>query len=115
VTDLHGGNILVPRSVLDTNMGGLTSRIWAILDSENQAAISGISVNASLHKGSHLPENAVNPAWRDAAISVVVVLYVRFSFPILSVSRNATHDLTEMCITDPLLTQTGHLTFSVNE
>ncbi|KAL2833633.1 hypothetical protein BJY01DRAFT_259796 [Aspergillus pseudoustus] len=74
VTDLHGGNILIPRSVLETNMDGLTSRIWEILDSGNETAISGISVNASLHETNQSPGNSVNPAWREAAISAVVVL-----------------------------------------
>jgi hypothetical protein len=84
VTDLHGGNTLIPRSVLDTNMGGLISRIWEILDSGNETAISGISVNASLHEPNNHPENSVNPAWRDAAISAVVTLYDPFSFPLLA-------------------------------
>lgn len=83
VTDLHGGNTLIPRSVLDTNMDGLTSGIWEILDSGSEAAISGISVNASLHEPNKRPENSVNPAWRDAAISAVVALYDPFSFPLI--------------------------------
>ncbi|KAL6231482.1 hypothetical protein BDW75DRAFT_233576 [Aspergillus navahoensis] len=79
LTELHGGGRFIPRSVLDSNLHGLTSRLWNILESGNETVISGISVNASQHHTNHLPANSVNPAWRDAAISLVVGLYVSLS------------------------------------
>jgi hypothetical protein len=79
LTELHGGGRFIPRSVLDSNPHGLTSSVWNILESGNETVISGVSVNASQHHTNHLPANSVNPAWRDAAISLVVGLCVPLS------------------------------------
>ncbi|KAL4982480.1 hypothetical protein BDW68DRAFT_195290 [Aspergillus falconensis] len=59
LTELHGGGRFIPRSVLDSNLHGLTSRVWNILESGNETVISGISVNASQHHTNHLPANLV--------------------------------------------------------
>ncbi|KAL4748730.1 hypothetical protein BDW72DRAFT_205342 [Aspergillus terricola var. indicus] len=76
LTELNGGGRFIPRSLLDSGFDGLTSSLWTILDSGEETVISGVSVNATLrHDHKHLqPENSVHPAWRDAAISLVVAL-----------------------------------------
>ncbi|KAL5042256.1 hypothetical protein BDW71DRAFT_211380 [Aspergillus fruticulosus] len=76
LTDLNGGGRFIPRSVLDSNFQGLTSTLWSILDSGDDYVLSGVSVNASLpdHDPDIRPANSIHPAWRDAAISLVVAL-----------------------------------------
>jgi hypothetical protein len=61
----------MPRSVLDSD----TTRLFTALReiTEMGVVVSGVSLNVSR---SPEPFNAVHPAWRDAAISVVLGTYV---------------------------------------
>ncbi|KAJ5248565.1 FAD/FMN-containing dehydrogenase, partial [Penicillium chermesinum] len=71
VTEDNIGGRLIPRSVVDNQTEALLDRFREIADAG--AVLSGISVNASLvHRNQTLPPNSVNPAWRDAAIDIVV-------------------------------------------
>ncbi|KAF7718297.1 Isoamyl alcohol oxidase [Penicillium ucsense] len=67
ITEAQIGGRLMPRGVLDHSTDSLISTLRQI--SEQGAVVSGVSLNVSRHS---VPDNAVNPAWRDAAISIVL-------------------------------------------
>jgi len=68
VTEYQLGGRLIPRSVVQSNTQGLTAALRKI--GENGAVISGVSL--SVPKKPETPANAVNPAWRDALIDIVL-------------------------------------------
>jgi len=68
IVEFQLGGRLIPRSVVESNTPGLMAALRTI--AEHGAVISGVSVNAT--RKSHYPSNSVNPAWRDAVISVVL-------------------------------------------
>lgn len=72
ITAYNMGSRFIPRSIVDLKPGALATRLWNIADAG--AVISGISVNASIQLSSS--PNSVNPAWRDAAISLTFGMYV---------------------------------------
>lgn len=61
----------MPRSVLESDPTGIFTTLRGI--AEMGVVVSGVSLNVSR---SPEPFNAVHPAWRDAAISVVLGTYV---------------------------------------
>jgi len=71
ITEAQIGGRLMPRSIVESNPDALISTLRSI--AEEGVVISGVSVNVSR---SAVPFNAVNPAWRDAAISFVLGTYV---------------------------------------
>lgn len=71
ITEAQVGGRLMPRSVLDSDPASLFTTLRGI--AEMGVVVSGVSLNVSR---SPEPFNAVNPAWRGAAISVVLGTYV---------------------------------------
>lgn len=71
ITEAQVGGRLIPRSVLDLDPSSLIATLRGI--SELGVVVSGVSLNVSRSPVSY---NSVNPAWRDAAISVVLGTYV---------------------------------------
>ncbi|PLB50868.1 FAD/FMN-containing dehydrogenase [Aspergillus steynii IBT 23096] len=69
VTEFNLGGRFIPQSILDSEPITLTDKFRVITG--YGATVSGISVNAS-RPSHHDPKNSVNPAWRTAAISLVV-------------------------------------------
>ncbi|CEO60505.1 hypothetical protein PMG11_05130 [Penicillium brasilianum] len=67
ITEAQVGGRLIPRSVLDLDPSSLIAILRGI--SELGVVVSGVSLNVSRPPVSY---NAVNPAWRDAAISIVL-------------------------------------------
>lgn len=67
ITEAQVGGRLIPRSVLESDPASLMKTLRGI--SEMGVVVSGVSLNVSR---SPVPYNAVNPAWRDAAISIVL-------------------------------------------
>lgn len=67
VTEFQLGGRLIPRSIIEQNASGLIAALQTV--NNNGAVISGVSVNATKKAG--YPPNAVNPAWRTAAIDLV--------------------------------------------
>ncbi|KAJ5669803.1 FAD-linked oxidoreductase sor8 [Penicillium macrosclerotiorum] len=67
ITEAQLGGRLIPRKTLESNPDGLISALKSI--AALGVVISGVSLNVSR---AALPYNAVNPAWREAAISVVL-------------------------------------------
>ncbi|KAJ5380616.1 FAD-linked oxidoreductase sor8 [Penicillium cataractarum] len=67
ITEAQVGGRLMPRSVLESTPSSLITALRGI--AELGVVVSGVSLNVSR---SPVPYNAVNPAWRDAAISVVL-------------------------------------------
>jgi hypothetical protein len=68
VTEFQLGGRLIPRSVVQSNPKGLTTVFRNI--GENGGVISGVSLSVPKKPGT--PANAVNPAWRDAMIDIVL-------------------------------------------
>jgi hypothetical protein len=64
----------MPRSTVESDPAALTSTLRSI--AEEGVVVSGVSLNVSR---SATPFNAVNPVWRDAAISFVLGTYVTFT------------------------------------
>lgn len=76
ITELLLGGRLIPRRVMERNANELVQRFRII--NEYGAIVSGISVNVAEHRHRHRPSNnAVNPAWREAATDIVIGMYVR--------------------------------------
>ncbi|KAJ5090122.1 FAD-linked oxidoreductase sor8 [Penicillium argentinense] len=67
ITEAQIGGRLMPRSVIDSKIPALISVLQGIAD--EGVVISGVSLNVSR---AATPRNAVNPVWRDAAISFVL-------------------------------------------
>lgn len=67
ITEAQIGGRLMPRSTVETNTAALISELQQI--AEQGVVISGVSLNVSRTEA---PWNAVNPAWRNAAISFVL-------------------------------------------
>lgn len=61
----------MPRSTVESDPAALIATLRSI--AEEGVVVSGVSLNVSR---STVPFNAVNPAWRDAAISFVLGTYV---------------------------------------
>jgi hypothetical protein len=57
----------MPRSTVESDPAALISALRSIADED--VVVSGVSLNVSR---AAIPFNAVNPAWRDAAISFVL-------------------------------------------
>ncbi|KAJ5622745.1 FAD/FMN-containing dehydrogenase [Penicillium lividum] len=71
ITQANLGGRFIPRSLIDSDSGSLVERFLTIVS--YGAVVSGISVNASRSRDDKsAPTNSVNPAWRDAAIDIVV-------------------------------------------
>lgn len=68
VTEAQIGGRLIPRSLVETETQTLMSTIRDIVDFQPGVVFSGISVNVS----QKYPDNAVNPAWREAAFDAVI-------------------------------------------
>ncbi|KAL1961987.1 hypothetical protein VTN77DRAFT_722 [Rasamsonia byssochlamydoides] len=68
ITDFQLGGRLIPRSVLDSNPHGLVTALRSA--SDHGTLVSGVAVNVS--RQAHIPDNGVNPALRNAAISIVI-------------------------------------------
>ncbi|KAJ5662168.1 FAD-linked oxidoreductase sor8 [Penicillium maclennaniae] len=83
ITEAQIGGRLMPRSTVESDPAALISAIRGI--AEEGVVVSGVSLNVSR---STFPFNAVNPAWRDAAISFVLGTYVmttpHFPLPLLN-------------------------------
>ncbi|KAJ5136425.1 FAD binding domain protein [Penicillium atrosanguineum] len=71
ITEAQIGGRLIPRSTVESDLASLISAIRSI--AEEGVVVSGVSLNVSR---AAIPFNAVNPAWRDAAISFVLGTYV---------------------------------------
>lgn len=67
ITEAQLGGRLMPRSTIESDPAGLIATLQGV--AELRAVVSGISLNVSR---SPAPFNAVHPAWREAAISVVL-------------------------------------------
>ncbi|GLB01552.1 hypothetical protein AtubIFM61612_008452 [Aspergillus tubingensis] len=67
VTEFQIGGRLIPRSTVDNDLHPLVDSFRTI--TEYGAVVAGVSFNASR---STIPENSVNPAWRDAQIRIVL-------------------------------------------
>jgi hypothetical protein len=61
------GGRLIPRNVISSNLNDLVNALRTI--NSKGALISGMSLNAD--SKSH-PPNAVNPAWRETGLSIVL-------------------------------------------
>ncbi|KAH8691854.1 hypothetical protein BGW36DRAFT_400031 [Talaromyces proteolyticus] len=70
ITEAQLGGRLIPRSLLDSSPGVIMNAFRNILTLKNTALLSGVSVNVS--RQADVQRNSVNPAWRDAAIDLVV-------------------------------------------
>lgn len=71
ITEAQIGGRLMPRSTVESNTTALISTLRSI--AEEGVVVSGVSLNVSR---TATPFNAVNPAWRDTAISFVLGTYV---------------------------------------
>jgi hypothetical protein len=69
ITDELLGGRLIPRSVVQQNLTEVVSAFRAIVEKDTGLVISGVMVNSSRVA---YPNNSVNPAWRDALMSVVM-------------------------------------------
>jgi hypothetical protein len=69
ITDELLGSRLIPRSVVQQNLTEVVSAFRAIVEKDTGLLISGVMVNSSRVA---YPDNGVNPAWRDALMSVVI-------------------------------------------
>lgn len=69
VTEYQIGGRLIPRSTVDRNLSKLFHALQTI--TEHGAVVSGVSLNVSR---TPVPDNAVNPPWRDTAISIVIAM-----------------------------------------
>jgi hypothetical protein len=69
ITDELLGGRLIPRAVVEQNLTELVSVFRSIVERDSGLIISGVVVNSS--RGPY-PDNGVNPAWRDALMSVVI-------------------------------------------
>ncbi|KAJ5190949.1 FAD binding domain protein [Penicillium cinerascens] len=67
ITEAQIGGRLMPRSTVESDPTTLIATLRSI--AEEGVVVSGVSLNVSR---SAVPWNAVNPAWRDAAISFVL-------------------------------------------
>ncbi|KAJ5716008.1 FAD binding domain protein [Penicillium malachiteum] len=67
ITEYQIGGRLIPRSVLESNPASFISTLQSI--SQEGGVISGVSLNVSQNQAA---VTSVNPAWRNAAISVVL-------------------------------------------
>ncbi|PWY84973.1 FAD binding domain protein [Aspergillus heteromorphus CBS 117.55] len=74
VTESQIGGRLIPRSTVNSKMRDLMRAFKQIAG--YGAAISGVSLNVSRHA---IPDNAVNPAWRESAIDIVLGLPYNFT------------------------------------
>lgn len=67
ITEAQIGGWLMSRSILESDPAGLIVTLQGV--AELGAEVSGISLNVSR---SPAPFNAIHPAWRETAISVVL-------------------------------------------
>ncbi|KAL4899953.1 hypothetical protein BDW74DRAFT_188831 [Aspergillus multicolor] len=70
VTEFHVGGALIPRSTIHSTPTGFISTLQEIL--RQKAAVSCYSMNVSRSTNSPVSANAVNPAWRNAAVSLLL-------------------------------------------
>ncbi|KAL6231479.1 hypothetical protein BDW75DRAFT_233574 [Aspergillus navahoensis] len=70
VTEFHVGGLLIPRSTVQSNPDAFISALQAVL--QHKAAISSYSLNVSRPVNSPVSTNAVTPAWRKAAVSLLI-------------------------------------------
>lgn len=81
ITEFLLGGRLIPRWVMERNAHELVNRFRII--NEYGAIVSGISINvAAGHRHRHA-DNAVNPAWREAATDIVIGMYVLISWGLI--------------------------------
>ncbi|RAH57092.1 FAD binding domain protein [Aspergillus piperis CBS 112811] len=98
VTEFQIGGRLIPRSTVDDELRPLVESFRTITD--YGAVVAGVSFNASR---STIPDNSVNPAWRDALIRIV--LGTSFDY------YNYTHDVeNQKLMTETLLPLLENLT-----
>ncbi|KAI2710302.1 CAZyme family AA7 [Penicillium roqueforti] len=69
ITDQLAGGRLIPRSVVEQNLGELVNTFRNVVERNAGVLISGVMVNSSRVA---YPNNSVNPAWRDALMNVVI-------------------------------------------
>ncbi|KAL3472088.1 hypothetical protein BJX99DRAFT_266232 [Aspergillus californicus] len=71
VSEVHLGGRLIPRSTIDAKPNALIEGLHSV--AQQGAAISGLALNVS-----HAPStpNAVNPAWRETGMSIIIGLPV---------------------------------------
>ncbi|KAE8156021.1 FAD/FMN-containing dehydrogenase [Aspergillus tamarii] len=100
VTEYNLGGRFIPRSVLDSEPSALAERLRRITGQD--AAIAGISVNAS-RSDQNNQINSVSPAWRDAAIAVVVGTALSFTNQTVNIAN-------QRLVTDVLLPELVALT-----
>ncbi|OGE47982.1 hypothetical protein PENARI_c034G07316 [Penicillium arizonense] len=100
ITDELLGGRLIPRSVVQQNLTEVVSAFREIVEKDTGLVISGVMVNSSRVA---YPNNSVNPAWRDALMSVVMGA----SFNYTDWDRNVARQQT---ITDVLLPPLERLT-----
>lgn len=67
MTEFQIGGRLIPRSTVNDDLRPLVDSFRTITD--YGAVVAGVSFNASR---STIPDNSVNPAWRDALIRIVL-------------------------------------------
>lgn len=72
ITDQLAGGRLIPRSVVEQNLGELVNTFRNVVERNAGVLISGVMVNSSRVA---YPNNSVNPAWRDALMNVVIGAY----------------------------------------
>lgn len=73
ITDQLIGGRLIPRTVFEQNLSSLVTTFRNIVETNDGFLISGVMVNSSR---AAYPKNSVNPAWRNATMSLVVGAYV---------------------------------------
>ena len=70
ITDFQLGGRLITRSVVESQLPAFMAALRYIND--RGAVISGVSINVSKEAGNGVPDNAINPSWRDAIVDAVV-------------------------------------------
>ena len=84
ITDQLAGGRLIPRSVIEQNLGDLVNIFRNTVERNAGFLISGVMVNSSRVA---YPDNSVNPAWRDALVDVVIGAYVFHSHSLPGLGR----------------------------
>ncbi|KAL4942567.1 hypothetical protein BDV06DRAFT_222088 [Aspergillus oleicola] len=104
ITESNTGGRLVSRSTAQNNPAGLIAAIESILNQTDGSifAVTGISVNVSRSQSAELlsaageSKNAVNPAWRDAAL--VLIIGTQFNYTDREVNLRRHRLMTEVLI-----------------
>lgn len=69
ITNQLLGGRLIQRTAVDHNLPVLVSTLRNIMEENKGFLVSGITVNSSR---AGYPQNAVNPTWREAIVSLLV-------------------------------------------